>query len=85
MTRAMNARKAPVTVLLPSERIVRRINYRLRPRGLKLLKSRTPEQREAIGLWFIVDTKHNVSEHHVELPQLAKQLGCVRAWEELTC
>ena len=70
--------KSPV-----SERaLFQRINRLLAKSGRKVMRSRSPRQREAVGSLYTVDTKRKVVvQTHVDLAALGKELGCFNNWE----
>jgi hypothetical protein len=71
--------KKPVTLRSLTERI----NRKLRLGNKKLVKN-APRYRVEFGEFAIVDLNSNtLSDRHVNIPQLACQLGVFKDWEEL--
>lgn len=75
----MSALKKPVTLRSLTERI----NRKLRLENKKLIKN-APRYRVEFGEFAIVDLNRNtLSNQHVNVPQLARELGVFKEWEEL--
>lgn len=74
----MSALKKPVTLRSLTERI----NRKLRRDNKKLVKN-APRYRVEFGEYAIVDLIGNTMERlHVDVPQLARELGVFKAGEE---
>jgi hypothetical protein len=52
---------------------------------LKLRRTRKKtEARERFGEWYVIDEDEGrVVQHHVDLEKFARELGCLKPWEEL--
>ena len=74
-----SASRVPVTL----SALHQRLNRKLKLRHERVYKSRAPSSE--IGAYYRVDLKQNrVLDPHVNLIALARELGVIKAWEEIT-
>lgn len=65
--------------------IIQRLNRRLAPDQMIKSNRRSDRLTEQMGVYYVLDVKQKrVAQRNVDLVQLAKKLGVMDPWEELT-
>lgn len=82
-----NKTKAPRIKLISADAVVRRINRRLRsgaagPPG-RLIKPRSASAIQQLGEYYVVDDRNAVSASHVDVAELARELGALQRDERI--
>ena len=77
----MTARK---TVPVGERALIARINRKLKQQGEKLKKLRGERWASDLGYFYIVnETLNSVEAQHVNLEEMARELGALAEWERL--
>ena len=64
--------------------LIERINRRLDLDDEKLKKADSFRLEISAGRYFVVDAKHRITQRHVDLEQLARELGVLADGEEVS-
>lgn len=71
-------------VIVSTRALIARINRKLHPDDRILKATRGARAEFDLGRFFVLDWRiSNIVEHHVDLEDLAKELGVLRPWEQL--
>jgi hypothetical protein len=71
-------------VYVTEKTIYCRLNRKLKHQGLKLRMARNTNTETSVGRYFAVDIEGNyVAQTFIDLGGMAKDLGVLRAWEEV--
>jgi hypothetical protein len=72
------------TVPVTARALFQRVNRKLAEKGQRLNKSRSNAARAEVGEYYVIDTSGAaVARHHVNLVELAREVGAIEAWERL--
>jgi len=65
--------------------LIGRINRKLAPDQVLKSNRRSATLTDQLGTYFVLDTRHNqIAQRDVNLTRLARKLGAIEPWEELT-
>lgn len=75
----MTKQRVPIT----EKALYQRINRKLRADG-EVLKRARGRVETTLGDYYVVDVERNfVTQHHVDLAELGRELGVMAEWESL--
>lgn len=58
--------------------VIKRVNRKLHPQGEKLVVARSDASKRELGAFYRATLEGIVTHKHVDLTQLAVELGCVK-------
>lgn len=75
--------KPAILIPLSLRALTQRIARHLAREGKTLRKTRAASARDHVGDYFILSDNGGIIAHHVDLQQLARELGVLQAYEHL--
>jgi hypothetical protein len=80
----VRAQSNPLLIPLTQRALYQRLSRALARDGKRLKKTRAAPARSRLGDFFIVNDSGGIVAHHVDLRALARELGVLQSYEQIT-